>query len=253
MKTIIRSTVAVCDILGFKRLVMTRPLDQLLERQLSFFRRLLSYSIKHENVPDLPPNLIDLRAQNRVGFAMFSDTILIYSKDDDDISCRNVIETVAWIILTNMSTELKIRAGIAYGEFFADPENELYYGPALVEAYELEKAQEWAGGSLTIGAAKRIPPITSTGERFQWYICNYPVPLKPDSGIMPSGIAVDWTQYIHNSMPFVWSEKNREPTEEDKSNHPSEYNKFKNTKKFHEDVCVQCFPENRGKYPLKVI
>ncbi len=106
-------TIAVCDILGFRSLVMNRPLPELLQGELALLRKLVGFSVKHEEVTSLPPGLQDLRSQDRVGFAWFSDTLLIYSKDDTDISCRNVIETTAWLLFSTMLTPTRVRAGIA--------------------------------------------------------------------------------------------------------------------------------------------
>lgn len=245
-------TVAVCDILGFRSLLMTRPLQELLEGELAIFRKLVGFSVKHEEPTSLPPGLNDMRSQGRVGFAWFSDTLLIYSTDDTDISCRNVIETVAWLLFSTMSTPTRVRAGIAYGEFAADSANEAYFGRSVVEAYELEQAQEWAGAALTQGASERLPRRDTTGARFQWHVCEYPVPLK-DSHPNCSGLAVDWTQGIHTSFDLQWSRQRSSPSDEERQRQPSICAKWDNTRRFHDSVCVQCHPRNRARDPLKVM
>jgi len=246
-------TVAVCDILGFRSLVLTRPLQELLHGELALFRKLVSFSVKHGDMPPLPPELHDMRSQNRVGFAWFSDTVLIYSRDDTDISCRNVIETVAWLLFSTMFTLTKVRAGIAYGEFTADSVNEAYFGRAIIEAYELEQAQEWAGAALTQAASDRLPRRDTTGARLQWHVCEYPVPLKPKHPCSNcSGLAVDWTQGIHTSFALQWSRQRKNPSDEERQNQPSICAKWDNTKRFHDTVCIQCHPHNRVRDPLKV-
>jgi len=243
-------TVAVCDILGFKSLVMAKPLQDLLQGELALFRKLVGFSVKHEDVSSSPPDLCGLRSQERVGFAWFSDTVLIYSKDDTDISCRNVIETVAWLLFSTMLTQTKVRAGIAYGEFAEDSVNESYFGRAIVEAYELEQAQEWAGGALTQAAADRLPRRDTTGARFQWQVCKYPIPLKhPHPNC--SHLAVDWTQGIHTGLDLQWSRQQSCPSEEERQKQPSICAKWDNTIRFHDKVCVQCNPNNRARDPLK--
>ena len=46
-----------------------------------------------------------------------------------------------------------LRGGIAFGEFFADPEANAYVGQALIDAYEVEGAQDWFGCSLDTSVA----------------------------------------------------------------------------------------------------
>lgn len=245
--------VAVCDILGFKELVKNRDLNKLIIDELSLFRRLVGFSLNHGRIPELPPELNAIREQNRVGFAWFSDTLLIYAKDDHDLSCRNLLESVGWLLFNTMWTPTRLRGGISYGEFYAEQENELYVGPAIVEAYELEQAQQWAGAALADTAASRIPPRNSSGERLQWWVCEYEVPLKNDASVHCSNLAIDWTQGIHKKKVLKWSPSADEPTEREKLANESVYEKWANMRKFHKDVCISCFSTNATRDPLKVI
>src|SRR5688500_9796150 len=111
---------AMCDILGFRQLVQTLPLDAL-RGDVHVLRRLLGVCLRHDHMPEQPPTLSELREQARVGFSMFSDTMLIYAYDDTDVSCMNVLETVGWLVGHTVQTRTRIRAGVAYGEFHAAP------------------------------------------------------------------------------------------------------------------------------------
>lgn len=245
--------VAVCDILGFKNLIKTRDLKELIAGDLAVFRKLVGFSINHGTVPNLPPPLNVLREQRKVGFAWFSDTLLIYAKDDEDMSCRDVLEVLGWLLFTTMSTQSRLRGGVSYDEFYADPENEIYVGSSILEAHELEQAQEWSGVALAKSAANRIPKRTSTGARFQWWVCDYQVPLKSGKGNTCSNLAIDWTQGIHPNFDIKWANSHPEPTEAEKIDNKFGFDKWKNTLRFHQEVCLTCFPSNRGKDPLKVM
>jgi hypothetical protein len=232
------TTVAVCDILGFRSLILENPLRNLLDADFALFRKLLCRSLNQKDLPERPPGLKELRNQDRVGFAWFSDTVLIYAKNDDDDSCQNVIETVQWLVFHTICTRTKIRAGIAYGEFLPDPENELFLGRALVDAYELERSQEWFGAALTPSAVGRLP-----ADIYGWLVCKYDVPLKPKAKRECCGkMAVDWTLGIHDWFDSKWSpEKDLPDDDED----PSLVAKWRNTCSFHDAVCTGCFPKNR--------
>jgi hypothetical protein len=245
--------VAVCDILGFKELIKNRDLHQLIDGDLSLFRRLVGFSLNHGEAPQLPPALNTIREQNRVGFAWFSDTLFLYAKDDGDLSCQHLLESVAWLLFNTMWTPTRLRGGIGYGDFYAEPENELYVGPAILEAYELEQSQQWAGAALTDNAANRIPSRTTSGERFQWWVCQYSVPVKHDTQVRCSNLAIDWTQGIHKKVALKWSSSCDEPTEAEKLSDKSVCQKWANTRLFHEDICISCFSENKTRDPLKVI
>jgi len=245
--------IAVCDILGFKDLVYKRGLSDLVKKDLSQFQRLVSFCVRQGEMPEIPPGIVDICEQNRVGFAWFSDTVLIYAQNDEDQSCRNVLETVGWLLFTTMSSSTRIRSGIAYGEFYANSVDGIYVGPGLVEAYLLEQAQEWSGAALTVGASSRIPERQTTGERFQWWVCEYPIPLKEKANVHCSNLVVDWTQAIHGIFDLKWSKQSDEPTEEDIRTNRSVCQKWLNTVKFHKEVCTACFPGNRTRDPLKVM
>lgn len=246
-------TVAVCDILGFRELVLENDLQALINGKLALFQRLLGYCMDKGPFPELPPRLTELRAQKRIGLAWFSDTVLVYAKSNDKLACRDVIETVGWLLLVTMSTSMRLRAGISHGPLFVDPDNDIYVGQALVEACELEQAQQWSGAALTISAAARIPARRTTGERYQWWVCEYPVPLKESRHVACSKLAVDWTQGIHSGLDLRWSDTRDEPNAEERDRSSSVVEKWHNTRRFHQETCISCFPENRGRDRLKVM
>jgi len=245
--------VAVCDILGFKNLVKNRDITQLVTGDFALFRRLVGFALNHGGVPELPPQLSAIRGRAQVGFAWFSDTLFIYAKDDEDLSCRDVLESVGWLLFLTMWTSTRLRGGISYGEFYAEPHNEIYVGSAIVEAYKLEQAQQWAGAALTKSAANRIPARTTTGQRFQWWVCHYAVPLKPDADVCCSDLAIDWTQGDHQKLELKWALSRDEPTEAERLARESDYQKWINTRRFHQEVCISCYSTNRARDPLKAI
>ena len=117
-------TIAVCDILGFTRLMTESPLNEVINNALGFFRSTLHHSTHHGRFPQEPPNLRDLKDQSRVGLTWFSDTVLLYSFDDTDEDSRRVIESTAWLLFeTVTSASTRIRASVSYGEVFIDDEN----------------------------------------------------------------------------------------------------------------------------------
>lgn len=223
--------VAVCDVLGFKNLVMNSSAD-VLHKQLGILRKILGFSTAHGEYPSSAPSLKVVRNQSRVGVAWFSDTILLYALDDSKLSQRNLLETVGWLLFATIpGTRVRLRAGIAYGELFVDPENESYLGKAIVEAHQLEQVQEWAGGALTPSAAEQLPDIQAFGQRLQWWVKRYPAPLKPDaSRALCSPWVVDWTFGIHDFTTLPSSAERDQPTAEEVEAHPNICAKWANVR-----------------------
>jgi hypothetical protein len=78
--------VAVCDVLGFSKLIMSKSLEDVLKYDCAYLRRLAYFCVTQENVPDDAPSYLEYRINGRVGFAWFSDTIFLYALQNHDDS-----------------------------------------------------------------------------------------------------------------------------------------------------------------------
>ncbi len=239
--------VAVCDILGFSDLVRDKKLCVVVEQHLAWFRKALNHSIHKGEFPDAVPPASDLNSHTHVGAAWFSDSVLLYSKEDTDDAVREVLTSVAWLIFeTMMQGKTRIRAGIAYGEAFIDPENSLFVGQPIIDAHDLEKKQQWSGAALTKSAVDRLPEAVRSGKYADWWVIPYDVPLK--KGATLATLAVNWNQGLHlPSSPLKWSKNSDLPSPNDWAAKRDICEKFVNTKIFHEKYCHACRPPGYGK------
>ena len=163
--------IAVCDILGFSNLVENNPLEVVVDKSLGWFRKSLHHSVHKGTFPKATPTLKQLQSDTNVGLAWFSDTILLYTKRDTDEAVRTLLSVVGWLIFeTILEGNTKVRCGVSYGPAFVDPDNSLYVGRPIVDAYRLEQRQEWAGGPLTPEAVDRIPPAYRDGHSLEWWL-----------------------------------------------------------------------------------
>ena len=236
--------VAVCDITGFARLVERSSLEQLVGTHLTFFRQALRHAL-HQDAPESSDlSLAALRQQSRVGIAWFSDTVIVYGLDDSDEACHNLIETIGWLIFETLvgTPSTKFRAGVAYGELHTDVENEMYVGKGLVEAYKVEREQEWTGGALSCSAKQRVsaatnPQLPTSG----WWLTPYTIPVKggPESAPV-SDVAIDWTLGIHEPTHIPWSSESAEPAPGDYQERADVCRKWYNTRQFHRAMCRWC-------------
>lgn len=237
--------VALGDIMGFRSLLEALSLDDLVSHQLATFRRVIAHSLQQgDHTPPPDVSLAKLRSQARVGFAWFSDTVLIYGLDDSDLACHNVVETAGWMIYETVygAPSTKLRIGIGYGELHADVEDELFVGKALAEAHAVESAQDWTGGALSRNAKSRVlrtrsPQLPTSG----WWLTSYAVPVKAQARTdLVSDLAVDWTVACSRHWDVSWTSELREPTTEDWLRRPDICRKWANTREFHRRVCRRC-------------
>jgi len=136
---------------------------------------------------------------------------------------------VGWLIFeTIFRPDTKIRAGISYGDVYIDEAKDIYLGPAIIEAFEFQGDQDWAGGALTDSAADRVPKYVLSQNVYDWYLTQYEVPLKNKP--VKLRLAIDWTRGIHASLPF----EKLTPIS------PDVLRKMENTKHFHDLVCTFC-------------
>jgi len=230
-----KRVVAVGDLLGFTRTVLSTPLDVVMDGPVTFLMKALRHSAHREDWPWSKPTAQDLRSQKRVGLAWFSDTVLLYALDDSDEAAANVVETAAWLLYeTFHASSTRMRIGVDYGEIHIDEVNGLYVGSALVHAYQLEEAQDWTGGALTQAAGDRL-----VGTGAEPWIVKYSVPLKEECEIVADH-AINWVYTPHLTLPMAWSPRNPEPTDEDFARYPTIVPKWRNTKAFHDAVCESC-------------
>lgn len=233
--------VAVCDILGFGNLVKNNNPDDVAEYVFGWLRKALSHSIHKDDFPEDIPSLTAIQEHRHIGLAWFSDTILLYTRNDTDMCIQALTSTLSWLVFASLFNEnARIRCGVSYGPAVIDPENSVYIGDPIVEAFELEKQQQWVGGAYSEKAYSRIPDIARQGQDPMWWIVPYDVPLK--NGNSSRLLAVDWTWGIHkaDTLLFNFSQERAEPSEEDWKSLPDICMKWKNTRKFHEDVCIWC-------------
>jgi hypothetical protein len=116
------------DLLGIKRLHQTK-------NHLSIF---FAYSKAIEKVKET--NWSDTG-----GYAWFSDTFIVYTKDDS-IKSFDAIESFArWFLYFLITANIPVKGAISCGDLYVDSENTLFLGEALIEAYEWGENQDWIG------------------------------------------------------------------------------------------------------------
>jgi|SRR3972149_7375384 len=217
--------VAVCDVLGFGDYVKNHSLDD----AITYIKLIQNLSIDSILKGYTPEG--DVRKY--VGYVSFSDTIVLYSLEDNSISFDHLILTVFRILAASMfHPQYRFRIGISYGEFHFDNREQIYVGKALVDAHELERKQKWCGAALSQMAFEQV-----RREPREIYLMKYNVPLKNEKHEEYN--VINWTLARHDVISaehFIKRNYTSPLTEQEEK---IEY-KLKKTEQFHTDVCIQC-------------
>lgn len=170
--------VAFLDIQGFKNFLETNGT----ENTYAFYKKEIYSKILGFREYSAYMNGTDIQISkigDIIGFYWFSDSIILYSKKDQDDYLYTVLSIAAHLLESiNSSTPIWLRCGVSYGEMSADPDG-ILIGAALIEAYKLEESQNWFGGALTNSAADKVEEMAKTNrDSYNQLVTNYPIPMK---------------------------------------------------------------------------
>lgn len=181
--------VAMLDILGFRQLVRSKPMKEVVALIESLIERASNLAFTWSASQ---PGVRAAGGTYRPRKLHFSDTIVFWSPP---ITGRPPYEsTVVGLFFDAVSrfvydaflAELPIRIGVAFGETYIDVRKRIIVGQAVVDAHLTELSQDWIGGALH--------PNSSTAQfaRQHWRnIIEYPVPTRKDAPVLPR-YALNW-------------------------------------------------------------
>jgi hypothetical protein len=92
----------------------------------------------------------------RLRLVCWSDSFVIYSDDDSAAAFWQMEQAVRWIINEHLGWHIPIRGALSCGEVYADEEDDIHIGTALIEAYEHAENQNWVGFLLCRSATQRL-------------------------------------------------------------------------------------------------
>lgn len=175
--------VAIFDVLGIKNGIETGRSADIARRyadMLGLIDQLKSTPVGDSAIPTLLPVSSSNTTQPEVH--VFSDTIILISENSSfEAAARLLI--MAWRLMQAFfSADLPLRGAVAFGELHTVAEHQIYIGPALVRAHELEAAQAWAGAVIDPSFLERYPPTAWEGEGlrglYDIVFPEYAVPFK---------------------------------------------------------------------------
>jgi hypothetical protein len=172
--------IAMCDVLGFTRLVATTPLDEIHARYRALLAQLEPHPLFRIKAGTYAREIV----LNRV---VFSDMILLWAPAGE---AMELLPSVLGQIMGRAMSSMPLRAGLAFGDCVIDPANELYVGQPIIDAYHTEQSQEWVGGAFHASCWRRPGLRDALCRGYEGSAVQYAVPVK--AGAEPLEYALNW-------------------------------------------------------------
>lgn len=157
--------VACIDIMGFKDMVLRTPHNEIYNMMRKIDSQIkLSASIDWHDC-----NLCLIKTTN------YSDSIMIYSKDDSKDSLLSFVYTVSSFTNDLLTEAIPHTGAVAYGMMTVDSTNSIYFGQPLIDAYLLQQELEFYGIVAHATVENEIEnKLTDKYKGFvEAYTCNF--------------------------------------------------------------------------------
>lgn len=143
---------------------------------------------------DLIGNLNDIRMVN------FSDSFIIFSKDDS-ISCfYNFLIMVRGFFMCILEEGLCVKSGIAYGKLTVQQNANIFFGQPLIDAYLIEEDVNYLGAVCHHSIQKYLRKNKlENDQRIENVLTTLTTPLK--SGLIKH-LNLLWFEMHHSKLPF---------------------------------------------------
>jgi len=135
-----------------------------------------------------------IRISDRVRTFIFSDTIVAFTKSDEEDDAFAIVFLVEELLARYLNYCIPMRGGIARGRFLVSEEHGLFVGPALVRAHSLSEGAQWVGVCVdqeTRTRAESIPILRPL-------VVPWPVPFK--DGETTDCVVLDWVKPHRNNF-----------------------------------------------------
>jgi hypothetical protein len=187
--------VAMIDILGFKALLASVPVMEIVARidhLLSYVRGMQTYWASSVVTGETSEGSDRFGGRFHLNEMHFSDTIVVWtppspqSRHDPFTQLQGglLVSSVARLICRAFLVGIPLRAGISFGECYIDRDRNILVGQAIAQAHEVEAAQEWIGGAIHNEA--RLTGLPGLGSVMDWH-----VPVKAGHAVR-TRLALKW-------------------------------------------------------------
>jgi hypothetical protein len=158
-----------------------------------------------------------------------SDTYIIYQLLRKPENVAQFLWNAHRMLFYAFHYEMPIRGAVSTGPLLVSKEERIYIGTSILEAFQWEKRQEWAGASLCPSLAEYIK-AEKLEELLFPLVVPYAIPVK--EGVPGLEYAINWVADIANWINpeflhwmFRFNDENKQPS-------PDVARKIENTRNF---------------------
>lgn len=123
------------DLLGFKNLVRTGAVEQVIPLYKEVIRVLEQHAAPKEKLG--------------ISHSWFSDTFIIFSRGDSSQEFALVEQAGRLFFQKLILSRIPVRGALTFGKLYSQLERNIFIGEALIDAYEYGEKQDWLGFLLT--------------------------------------------------------------------------------------------------------
>lgn len=153
--------VAHLDLLGASRLLETQRWEQV-------------FLVYAESLEQFWRKAFDEHLLSRISF---SDSFILYTADGSALSYRALDSFVRSFVVALILRAIPVRGAMSFGYFYADSEQDLVFGQALLDAYRTCESQDWLGFILCKSVVDQLSRVGLPAQERLNY-ASWPVPLK---------------------------------------------------------------------------
>lgn len=123
----------------------------------------------------------DTFVDNRAYYKRFSDTIILFTLDDQIEDLYAILFKSALLFCESLKKCVPLRGGIAYGEFFINFDLDMFLGKALIDAHDLGETAQWLGVVIDDAIYQKRNLIPD--HQNQPFVVKWDLPIKSDKEI----------------------------------------------------------------------
>lgn len=180
---------AFFDILGFKNLINEVDLNYLIER-MEEYSDILKVSTR---VPGVSEDCAK-QEEKLLDYIVFSDSVVFYTESLEKHELARLVFVSKVFTYFSLLRGLPVRGCITHGEFYVN--KNLFFGKALVDAYENGESQNWSGAFVldkTIDYINKLYPDIMDFFLEKGFLIKYEVPFKLDDKVLK--YVVNWANF----------------------------------------------------------
>lgn len=173
--------IALLDVLGFSELIARETRNDELQ---AYFEAL-----------DMATN----KGSESVEYVLFSDTIVISTPSDNEEALLALLRACSHGMRWLLKAGLPVRGAISHGSYLRSKSEKgvLIAGPAFIEAYRFEKAQDWVGIVIA-------PSVLRSFAKLKVLCASIPgIPLQPDMLTDLQG-RLNWARIVQPCNAIPW-------------------------------------------------